>query len=306
MSRTPSLAPVALPVIDAARAMARIEEQVALGPRFAGSAGHRQAQDLLATWLRGADTFREHRFVETFFGQRVTCRNLCGRFLGNRRGRVLLGTHYDTRPWADRDPVPERRLEPVPGANDGGSGVALLAELAPTLVQHRDRPTVDIVFFDAEDWHEIDGKEVSQGSRLFVEQLAAADRPDACIIIDMIGGRDLMLDVEVGCQDHDPSFALTLSVFQLGRHLGLPAFALTKPHPYKWITCDHTAFMAAGIPTALLIDIDYPPWHSVDDLPTHCAPDSLAQVGRALWALLDGFSPPARPAICPTGLEPVG
>lgn len=281
-------------MIDPARAFQRIEEQHALGPRWAGAPGHAKAQGLLADWLRIADTYREHCFEQRFFGEPVACRNLWGRFEGEMPGRLLLGSHFDTRPWADHDPDPKHHRHPVPGANDGGSGVALLAELAPELLRRRQRPTVDLVFFDAEDWHEIDGKEVSLGARRFVSHLQPEDTPDRVIILDMIGGKDLMLDVDVNCQQHHPSYAFTLELFQLGRSLGLPAFAMNKLHPYKWIVCDHMPFMLAGIASALLIDIDYPPWHTVADLPEHCDPDSLAQMARLLDSYLFAGAPDSR------------
>lgn len=273
--------------IDGARALARIEAQHALGPRFAGSPGHARAQALLAGWLGGADHLRQHEFVDTFFGAPVICRNLWARFDGDEPGRLLLGTHYDTRPWADRDPDPARRHDPVPGANDGGSGVALLAELAAELQARRRRRTVDLVYFDAEDWHEIDGKHVSMGSRRFVDDLPLDERPDAVIIVDMVGGRDLRLDLDVSARDHAPSFELLLTLMRLGRSLALPAFRLEdKDEPYKSIGCDHTAFVEAGIPAAILIDIDYPPWHTTADLPEACDADSLAQMGQLLDALV--------------------
>ncbi len=280
-------------MIDAEKAFARIVAQHALGPRHAGTPGHARAQELLSEWLAGADERKDHVFSAEFFGKSVTCKNLWGRFVGREPGRVLLGTHFDTRPWADRDPSPARQREPVPGANDGGSGVALLAELATELTQRRDRPTVDLVFFDAEDWHDIDGHEVSLGARRLVGDMAASDRPDAVLIVDMVGGRGLTLDVDVSCQDHDPSYSLTLTLFQLGRALGLPAFSLAKEHPYKWITCDHSPFQAAGIPAAILIDIDYPEWHTTSDVPERCDPASLRQMAQLLEAFL--FGRPATP-----------
>jgi glutaminyl-peptide cyclotransferase len=280
--------------IDPERAFARLVEQWSLGPRFAGSPGHRAAHELLGSYLAGADWLRPQRFVETFFGEPVSCCNLWGHFVGERPGRLLLGSHFDTRPWADRDEDPARRRDPVPGANDGASGVALLAELAAALPNRRCRPSVDIVFFDAEDWHDIDGKQVSIGARHFASQLSAADRPDAVIIVDMIGGRALTLDVDLTCQQHDASSDLTLALFQLGRSLELPAFSLAKPQPYKWIGCDHSPFMEAGIPSAILIDIDYPPWHTVHDLPEHCDAGGLAEIGCLLENLLERFGEAGR------------
>ncbi|MBI5510040.1 MAG: M28 family peptidase [Deltaproteobacteria bacterium] len=276
-------------MIDPQRAFARLVLQHELGPRFVGSPGHGRAQELLRGWLAAADVAGEQVFVERFFDREVTCRNLWGEFAGDQPGRLLLGSHYDTRPWADLDPDEARRREAVPGANDGGSGVALLCELAVELKERRNRPTVQVVLFDAEDWHEIDGKEVSLGARHFAAELAGPERPDAVIVVDMVGGRDLMLDVDVNCQAHDPSYRLTLGLFQLGHALALPACSLKKAHPYKWIGCDHTPFMAAGIPTALLIDLDYPEWHTTADRPAACAAESLGQMGSLLDAFL--FAP---------------
>ncbi len=263
-----------------ARAFVRLEELQALGARYCGSPGHLAAQELLRSWLRGADETREHRFTEPFFGKDVECVSFWARLRGERPGRLLLITHYDTRPWADRDPVEPRA--PVPGANDGGSGTVLLAELMATLLANRDRPTVDLLFCDAEDWHEIDGKEVGLGAARFVTAMTDDQRPDACLEVDMVAGRDMVLDVDVSCQQHDPSYELTLGLFQLGRTLGLPAFSMKKPHPYKWISCDQLPFMHAGIPAALFMDIDYPEWHTRADTIEACSPASLAQIARVL------------------------
>lgn len=275
-------------MVDAHAAFARLESQAALGPRFVGSPGHVRVQELLRGWLSGADALREHSFESTFFGRQERVINFVAHYEGERPGRLLLGTHYDTRPWADRDPDPQRRKEPVLGANDGASGTALLVELGTQLCERRARPSIDIVLFDAEDWHEIDGKEVSLGSRELVAALDAAQRPDAVIVVDMIAGRDLMLDVDFSCEEHGPSYDLVLDLFRLGRGLSLPAFGMDKPQPYKWISCDHTPFREAGIPTALLIDIDYPPWHTTDDSPRHCDAASLGQVATLLETVIFG------------------
>ncbi|MEZ0314316.1 MAG: M28 family peptidase [Myxococcota bacterium] len=265
-----------------AGAFARLEALQALGARYCGAPGHLAAQSLLRTWLAAADETREHRFTELFFGKDVDCVNFWARLRGNQPGRLLLLTHYDTRPWADRDADDPRA--PVPGANDGGSGTVLMAELVATLAERRQRPTVDLLFCDAEDWHEIDGKEVALGAARFVTAMADDQRPDACLEVDMVAGRELVLDVDVSCQEHDPSYELTLSLFQLGRALALPAFSMAKRHPYKWISCDHLPFMDAGIPTALFMDLDYPEWHTRADTIEACSPASLVQIAKVLLA----------------------
>lgn len=264
----------------AARAMARLERLQSLGARYCGAPGHRAAQDLLRTWLAAADEIREHRFTEPFFGRDVECVNLWGRLRGDQPGTILLLTHYDTRPHADRDA--DDPQAPVPGANDGGSGTVLLAELADTFAARRGRPTIDLLFCDAEDWHDIDGKTCGLGAERFVAAMADDQRPDACLEVDMVGGRDAVLDVDVSCQEHGESFDLTLSLFQLGRSLGLSLFSMKKQHPYKWIACDQIPFMRAGIPTALFMDLDYPEWHTRADTITACSAASLAQIAQVL------------------------
>lgn len=281
-------------MIDSERTLARIAEQVLMGPRYCGADGHAQVQAWIADRMDAADSLRVHAFEESFFGFPQRCKNIWARFTGEREGRILLGAHYDTRPRADRDANPAMRDRPVPGANDGASGPALFIELARDLLERRERPTVDLVFFDAEDWHGIDGKSTGIGSKRFVEQLAPEERPDAMFNIDMVAGRGLMLDLDVRCQQHDPSYQLTLQTFQLGRSLGLDAFSLRKQHPYKWITSDHTAFMEAGIPSALLLDIDYGPWHTIHDTLEACDARSLEQMGQFLESLVFGWG--AEPA----------
>ena len=100
---------------------------------------------------------------------------------------------YDSRMVADQDPDPAKRSEPVPGANDGASGVAVLLELARILPE--DFPgTVWLVFFDAEDNGNIPGWDWILGSTAFVDGLQG--KPDAAVIIDMIGDADLRIPYE--------------------------------------------------------------------------------------------------------------
>lgn len=270
-------------MMDAIRVFERIRAQVDLGPRFAGSPGHGDCQALLDEWLAEADEILDHSFCESFFGTPVTCRNLWRRFRGGMPGRLLLGTHYDTRPFADRDTDPVRCRQPVPGANDGASGTAILAELAQHLehtVPYPTRPTIDIVLFDAEDWHGIDGKQVALGARRFVADLQPREQPDAVVILDMVAGRKLCLNEESSCRSHGPSHRLTGRLFAAGEDTRLSAFGCAARRSRYHIRCDHTPFQAAGIPTAVLIDIDYPPWHTTHDLPEACDVASVAQVAQ--------------------------
>jgi len=134
---------------DGSRAFAHIEHQLSLGPRIPGSVGHAQLVDWLQTELEGQgwttrvqETSRLDRPIRNIIATRGDLEPVAP--------WIILGAHYDTRIYADEDEDPGKRLEPVPGANDGASGVAVLLELARTIPP--DYPgEVWLVFFDAED-----------------------------------------------------------------------------------------------------------------------------------------------------------
>lgn len=174
-------------IFDGQRAYADVVYQVNLGPRTPGSPAHAQT----VAWIR-AELERAGWQVSVqeteWNGQPV--RNLVAR-RSNDAPFLLLGAHYDSRPVADRDPGPESSL-PVPGANDGASGVAILLELARSLPP--DTVPLWLVFFDAEDGGGLPGGEWIIGSRLFAASLTV--RPQAVVIVDMVGDADLNLYYE--------------------------------------------------------------------------------------------------------------
>lgn len=272
---------------DEERAFQFIKEQVAFGPRPAGSTAHEKIQLYLSDKLSQlVDEFNPHIFEENFFNKPCICKNIRGTIHGkNRKSRILIGSHYDTRPYADEDSDPANHKKPVLGANDGASGIAVLLELARMFNIKRPKCDVEIVFFDAEDWCRIDGKEVSLGAYRYVED--NPDKlPDKVIIIDMVGGKNMELDVDLHCFIHKNCEELTLKLFCLGRNLKYPAYNFTKPDTYKYIVCDHIPFILKRIPATILIDIDYPPWHTVSDTPENCDPFSLKQAGDVLYEYL--------------------
>jgi Zn-dependent M28 family amino/carboxypeptidase len=176
-----------------------------------------------------------------------------------RRGEagpwIILGAHYDSRILADQDPDPNLRTQPVMGANDGASGVAVLLELARTLPA--DLPlNIWLVFFDAEDNGDIQGWEWIMGSSAFVQTLPA--KPDAAIIIDMIGDANLNIPKE---QNSTP--ALVEEIWQTAKELGYETIFLDQPG-YSMLD-DHTPFLQAGIPAVDIIDFDYPYSHTLED-----------------------------------------
>jgi Zn-dependent M28 family amino/carboxypeptidase len=191
---------------------------------------------------------------------------------GDANPQIIVGAHYDSRMFADNDPKPENRTQPVPAANDGASGVAVLLELARTLP--KDAVPTWLVFFDAEDNGRIKGWDWILGSREFVKNNVI--QPRAVIVIDMIGDADLNIYKE---RNSNPE--LTDEIWSVAKNLGYENQFIPS---YKFsMEDDHTPFLEAGIPAVDLIDFDYPYWHTIADTPDKVSAASLEAVGKTLW-----------------------
>src|SRR5512143_1566227 len=164
---------------DGARAYEDVKTQVAFGPRIPGSPGHARTVDWIKQQLESAGWSVDIQQAEVM-GHPL--RNIRA-YRGEAAPQLIIGAHYDTRLYASRDPDPTKQQQPVPGADDGASGVAVLLELARTLPQ--DSAPTWLVFFDAEDNGEIPGWDWLLGSRAFVANLK--QKPRAMVLFDMVG-----------------------------------------------------------------------------------------------------------------------
>ena len=257
---------------DGARAYQDVAYQMSLGPRLPGSAAHQQAIDWMVESLKSVGWQVEIQKAE-----------LLGHPLQNviaKRGSgepwILLGAHYDTRLFADHDPDPAARQEPVPWANDGASGVAVLLELARVLPKNIDGE-IWLVFFDAEDNGDIEGWDWILGSRAFAQSLESS--PDGVVVVDMIGDADLKIYKEA---NSDPD--LSGAIWQQAAELG---YEETFIDSVKYsILDDHTPFLELNIPAVDIIDFDYPFWHTRQDTLDKISAQSLQTVGDTLLAWL--------------------
>lgn len=261
-----------LATFDGQRAFADLEYQVVLGPRTPGSPGHAAVVDWMVSNLRSAGWQVEIQQT-TRLGHPI--RNIIAKS-GEGTPWVILGAHYDSRLVADQDPDPARRTDPVPGANDAASGVAVLLELARVLPV--DLPgEVWIVMFDAEDNGGIESWDWILGSRAFADSLQA--HPDAVVIVDMIGDADLDIYLE---GNSDPS--LRGEIWAQAAALGYSdVFINMERHT---MLDDHTPFLELGIPAVDIIDFDYPYWHTIADTPDKTSAESLKAVGDVILAWL--------------------
>lgn len=263
---------------DGQRAHEDIETQVAMGSRVPGSEGHAQVQAWIEQELVAAGWQVEIQESEAL-GHPIE--NIVARRTDDSP-QIILGAHYDTRMYADRDPDPSQHANPVPGANDGASGVAVLLELARSLPGQS--PTVWLVFFDAEDNGNIEGWDWILGSREFVRNNPV--RPHAAIIVDMIGDADLNIYKEL---NSNPD--LNDSIWAVAKELGYESQFIPE---YKYsMLDDHTPFVQAGIPAVDIIDFDYPYWHTAQDTPDKVSAESLDAVGETLlvWVMQQSEQP---------------
>jgi glutaminyl-peptide cyclotransferase len=282
------------PAFDGGKAMAYVERQCAFGPRVPGTPAHRACRDFLVGELRrfgGEPTLQSFEADPTVYGEALTLHNIRAGFGRGERRRLLIGAHYDSRPRADQDPDPANRQRPVPGANDGASGVSVLLVLAELLGSHDFPVGVDLVLFDGEDGGHPDRvPSYCLGSQHFVRNRGSYE-PYGMILLDMVGEKDLQIRREVYSQRGAP--ALLEALYAEARDLGFAGTFVPGVGPV--LIDDHVPFLEAGIPAVDLVDFDYLYWHTVEDTPDKCSARSLEAVGRVLTSFLwkgAPFGPP--------------
>ena len=272
--------------------LALVEEQVALGPRVPGTAPHERLIAILEDRLRSSATeVMRQDFRVPFRGQSVSCANIVGAFRSANPsgGPVLLGTHFDTRPRADRDSDPARRECPIPGANDGGSGTAIFQHMLGWLAQQRLSRDVLVAFFDAEDLGNINGNDFSLGAEWCACHPAWGVPPAEVVVLDMVGGVGMVFDIDAHIFMFPAERRLTSELFGLGASRGWAPFTESKPQRLKYIISDHHPFARRGVPACLLIDLDYPQWHTQEDTPRAVSAASLGISEAALSLYLSRF-----------------
>ncbi len=257
---------------DAERAYQHVIAQMEFGPRIPGSEAHTDTVAYIQSELKENGWKVDTQNAESFGHPLV---NVIGK-RGSGSDWIILGAHYDSRFFADHDPDPQNHSLPVPGANDGASGVAVLLELAKILPEDLDRE-IWLVFFDLEDQGRIEGWDWILGSKAFVQDLDGS--PEAVVIIDMIGDSDLNIH-----REKSSDAELVNEIWQIASDLGYADYFIEN-EKYT-ILDDHSPFLAAGMKAIDIIDFDYPYWHTVEDTADKVSPSSLKTVGDVLLAWL--------------------
>ena len=271
---TPTVGPLPF---DRRRAWGYLLRQVAFGPRVPGTAPHSRCRDFLLRELRAT---LGSASPQAFSFQGVQMCNILSQYHGGGEDHVLLCAHWDTRPRADNERDPDRRRLPIPGANDGASGVAVLLEIAHALQVLRPPIRLSFALFDGEDWGP-DEASMYLGSRHYASTLPQG-RPSWGVLLDMVGDRDLRIPREGFSEEM--ARAVNDRVWAAARLAGHGDVFVEERGAS--ILDDHLPLLRRGIPVVDVIDFDYPHWHTLRDDPSACRPHSLEVVGRTILTAL--------------------
>ena len=290
-----------VPAFSSESAFAFVEQQLAFGPRNPNSEGHRNA----AAWFE--ETLREYAgrnavFVQRFdhegYQETLHLKNIIAAFNPTATDRILLSAHWDTRPRAEHDDDPDRRDEPLMGADDGGSGVAVLLELARIMAENPPPVGVDIILFDGEDYgEEGDLSNYFLGSRYWsANPPVPGYSPRFGILLDMVGGEGALFPRELYSTRYAPT--VQNEVWRIAAELGFERFL---DEPGMFVQDDHVILNEVyGLPTINIIHQSrdgirfdsgsqwtFPPyWHTHRDDIDIIDPQVMQEVGEVLLELI--------------------
>jgi glutaminyl-peptide cyclotransferase len=276
------------PTFDGEVAMELVRRQVAFGPRVPGMEGH---ADQLSWMLERLDSVAPVLVADTFEhvttqGDSLTLVNVLARFRPEATRRILLLAHWDTRPTSDEAADPADRATPLPGANDGASGTAVLLALAPLLAETPPPLGVDLLFVDGEDYGP-GVEDMLLGAKRYASMLDQQEgRPVYGVLLDMVGDADPSFPVEGHSAQH--ANVVVQKVWRAAERLGYEEVFPTRVG--RALTDDHVPLIEAGLPTANVIDFTYGPgnayWHTPQDVPENLSAETLGIVGSVVTELI--------------------
>lgn len=285
-----------IPGFNADTAFAFVAQQVAFGPRVPNTAAHSNCGNWLVTVLqRYADTvYVQTGVTEAYDGTRLHFKNIIAAFNPDVKQRIFLCAHWDTRPFADRDPDPGKRKLPNDGADDGASGVAVLLEIARLLRQQPVKTGVDLILFDVEDYGKPDEDASTHPDTYCLGSQYWAKKPHVPgykarygILLDMVGARGATFPMEGYSQQFAPS--LLRRVWNNAARLGYSSYFLFKSSGHPVIDDHYYINKITGIPVINIIFIDNRfqwmfgrHWHTHDDNLSLIDKNTLKAVGHTV------------------------
>ncbi|WP_367392431.1 M28 family peptidase [Lewinella sp. LCG006] len=286
--------PVQVPTFDADAAYNDIAKQVSFGPRVMGSEGHEATKNWLVAELKatGAKVIEQNFQATVYTGEKYPATNIIAQFNPEVSDRIMLAAHWDTRHIADSPLSTEREGEPILGADDGGSGVGVLLQIARTLAAQKVGIGVDLVLFDAEDYGEAGGEPTTYclGSQYWSTNRPTPIKPRYGILLDMVGAKDAEFKIEGNSWQY--AQPIVEKVWILAKQMGRSNYFLNEGGP--GITDDHFFVNTiAGIPMIDIINLKGteetafgPHWHTHNDDVAIIDKNTLRAVGQVLLAVI--------------------
>lgn len=295
------------PAFESANAMQYIRKQCSFGPRVPGTEAWRTCGDSIVAWFSalGLPTEEQRLNVTAYNGTSLPCRNITAHLNPESPKRILLCTHWDSRPWADNDEDEKNHHTPVPAANDGASGVALMLELA-RLISPDTTFTIgiDFVCFDVEDYGQPQWDETFYeneesgwclGSKAWATQAAQEGYTARFgILFDMVGGRGSTFSKErISAYYAGP---VVEKLWHTAQQIGYGHFF--PQNDGGSIVDDHlNVNQIAQIPCIDIIPYHKngpssfgPTWHTIDDTPENIDPDVLEAVGQSVLQFIYNYN----------------
>jgi len=264
-----------------------LEALCAIGPRPSGSKGMAAQQELIVkhfTDLGASVQKQTFKVRHPLDGSAVEMSNIIVSWNPEAKTRYLVCTHYDTRPFPDRDPTNPKGT--FVGANDGGSSSAILMELGRHMHLLRGKNGVDFIYFDGEELVFNENDPYFYGSKHFAQEYRMqppTHRYRQGLLLDMVGDANLVIRQE-GNSVRMARYVVG-DVWGAAKRLGVDEFDQKVMGPT--VSDDHLPLNeTAKIPTADLIDFDYPYWHTEQDTPDKCSAASLEKVGKVTYEWL--------------------
>ena len=294
-------AKIVIPDFNADSAFLFVKQQVDFGPRVPNTPAHQKCSQFLYRKMKAyiPDVTIQSGQIRAYNGTLLDFKNIIGSVNPDASVRVMLCSHWDSRPYADHDPDPKNRRTPIDGANDGASGVGTLLEVARQLQAKAPSIGVDIILFDVEDYgppQDERGDEDTEKWWGLGSQYWAANphKPDYNarfgILLDMTGASKATFLMEAFSVQYAPD-VLKL-VWDAGNRIGYSSFFIYERGPY--ITDDHLPInKIRNIPTIDIVHLDastssgfYPYWHTTGDILSRIDPYTLKAVGQTLLAVI--------------------
>jgi hypothetical protein len=299
VSDTPANRSVAVPSFDADSAYSYVAKQVAFGPRVPNTPAHKACAAYLASELErhGAKVYVQEALLTAYNEDKLQAKNITGTFNPDRKKRVLLFAHWDSRPYSDWDADKANHRKPIDGADDGGSGVGVLLEIARQIGAQNIHAGIDIIFFDAEDYgtpefvNEYKGHTWCLGSQFWAKNPHVPGyKADFGILLDMVGHKDAAFYKEAQSMYH--AAPIVEQVWSAARGLGYGKYFINAKG--GGVTDDHQYVISGrNIPCIDIIGLNPDTlngfglhWHTQNDTMENIDKNVLKAVGQTVLEVI--------------------